>query len=197
MFSWPRFYPRTRHLEYLVENALHRRASKVHFEGRIVTQEFFKLAPPDRNNCITSVSYFLQPRLCLLIPNQQSFVSVADGLMSIGHTLTPVPKTTQVLKDFSSLITVDVDFYIWYSRQINLSGEPFPPNRTRRRRRCVSISLSSQPVLPSHVTDRRLGTAAVGDLVTWRDGFVCELTLLRSGPVVSLLLGTSTGPDLH
>ena len=31
-------------------------------EATIVTQEFFILAHPDRNNCITSVSYFVQPR---------------------------------------------------------------------------------------------------------------------------------------
>ena len=61
--------------------------------------------------------------------------------------------------------------------------EPFPPNRTRRRSRCVSIYLSSQPVLPFLVTDRRLGTAAVGVLVTWRvEVLFCELTLVRSDP---------------
>ena len=62
--------------------------------------------------------------------------------------------------------------------------EPFPPGRTRGLSRFVSMYLSSQPVLPSQVTDRRLGTAAVGVLVTCRVwGVVCELTLVRSGPV--------------
>ena len=63
------------------------------FEVRIVTQEFSNFAPPDWNNFITSVSYFLQSRLSLLISTQQCSFSVADGLMSIGLTLTPMPKT--------------------------------------------------------------------------------------------------------
>jgi len=87
--------------------------AKFILEARIITQEFFKLSPPDRNNCITSVSYFLQPRLCLLIQTQQSFVSVADELMSIGHTLTHVPKkpkyskTSLVSAQYPSTFTFD------------------------------------------------------------------------------------------
>ena len=62
--------------------------AKLILEDRIVTQEFLN-SQPDRNNCKTSFSYFLQPRVCLLISSQQNFISVADGLMSIGYTLTP------------------------------------------------------------------------------------------------------------
>ena len=120
MFSWPRFYPRTMLLEYLLENALHRGASNVDFGGQDCHTRVFKLASPERNNCITSVSYFLQPRLCLLLTTHGRFVIVADGLMSIGHTLSPVPKAPYVLKDLSSLCTVPVDFHIWYPRQMNL-----------------------------------------------------------------------------
>ena len=89
------------------------------FEVRIITQEFSKLAPPDRNNLITSVFDFLQTYLSLLIPAQQSFFSVADGLTSIGHTSTPMPKAPKVLKDFFPLCTVPVDFHIWYPGQMN------------------------------------------------------------------------------
>ena len=87
--------------------------AKFNFEVRIVVQEFSKLAPPDRNKFITSVSYFLQPRLCLLIPVQQYYSSVADGLVWIGHTLTPIRKVPKVLKDFPRLCAVPVDFHIW------------------------------------------------------------------------------------
>ena len=80
----------------------------------------------------------------------------------------------------------------------HVDAELFPPNRTRRRPRCMLIYLSSQPVLPSQVTDRRLGTAAVEVLVTWMVGVVlwADLSKVWSGRA-SLLLGTSTGPDLH
>jgi len=118
MFSWTRFYPLTITLEYLLENALHRRARKVQFEVRIVIYEISKLAHPDRNNVITSVAYFLRPLLSLHVPAQQNFFSVADGLMLIGHTLTPVSKKSKVLRDFPRLCTVPVDYYIWYPRQM-------------------------------------------------------------------------------
>jgi len=52
----------------LLESSLHRGATKFIFDDWIVTQEFSKRNPPDRNNFVTSVSYFLQPRMGLLIP---------------------------------------------------------------------------------------------------------------------------------
>ena len=62
------------------------------------------------------------------------------------------------------------------------SGEPFPPGQTRAVSRLVSKYLSFQPVLPSQVTDRPLGTAVVGVVATYTVGVVCELTFVRSGP---------------
>ena len=91
--------------------------AKFIFEVPIVAQVFTKLTPPDRNNLITRVSDFLQPRLSLLIPIQQRSFSVTNGLMSIGHTWTPVPKSPKLLKDFILLSTEPVKFHIWYPRQ--------------------------------------------------------------------------------
>ena len=47
MFSWHRFFPRTRYLEYLFENVYIGLRAIFIFEVRIVTQGFFKLAPQD------------------------------------------------------------------------------------------------------------------------------------------------------
>jgi len=86
--------------------------AKFIFEVRIVAQDFSKLTPTDRNNLITNVSDFLQTRLSLLIRVHKIFFGAADGLMSIGHILTPKPKTLKILKDFLRLRKLPVYFNI-------------------------------------------------------------------------------------
>ena len=51
-----------------------------------------------------------------------------------------------------------------------VDSEPFPPGQTRRLSRLVSNYLSFQPVFPSKVTNRPLGTAVVGVVATCRVG---------------------------
>ena len=68
--------------------------------------------PLHRNNHITSVIDFLQPRFCLLIPTQQNLLSVANGLRSSKHTSSPMPKTAEISKDFISVCKLHVDFHI-------------------------------------------------------------------------------------
>ena len=96
--------------------------SKFILKARICAQQFSKLATPDRNNIITSVFDFLQPRLCFLIRVLQCLICVTNGLVSIGHTKTPMPKTPKLLKHFIRIFTVTIDFHIWHPIQMN-----FPP----------------------------------------------------------------------
>jgi len=92
------------------------------FKARIFAQYFSKLTPPDRNNLITSVFEFLQPRFSFSIPVLQSFLGLTNGLVSIGHAKAPMPKAPEVLKDFICLCAVPIDFHIRYTSQTN-----FPP----------------------------------------------------------------------
>jgi len=96
--------------------------TKFIFKARSFTQQFFKLTSPDRNNIITGVLDFLQPRLSFLIPILQCFLSLADEYVSIGHAETPTPKSPEVLKDFISVCTVPINFHIRDPRQMK-----FPP----------------------------------------------------------------------
>ena len=96
---------------HLLENALHGVATTIQFLALVGHVIIFKLEPPHRNKFITTVTYLLQPSLTLLVPNEQSLSSVADGLMSIGHILTPVPKHPWYSKH-SSVYTIHVDFHI-------------------------------------------------------------------------------------
>ena len=76
---------RTRHRVYLLEVR-----AKLIFKARIFTQQFPKHTPPDRNNLITSVFDFLQPRLSFLIPVLQSLLGLTNGFVSIWHAKTPM-----------------------------------------------------------------------------------------------------------
>jgi len=55
----------------------------------IVTQGISKSVPADRKNFIMHV-LFSVTSLCILKPTQQNFINVAEGLMSIVRTLTPM-----------------------------------------------------------------------------------------------------------
>jgi len=94
------------------------------FEDRIVTQDFSKLKLPDRNNIISSVSYFLQPSLYLLTTTQQRFFSNADELISIAHILTPMQKTPRYSK--SSLAWAQYPSTFTFGTQGKLNSLPFP-----------------------------------------------------------------------
>jgi len=86
------------------------------------TQQFSKLTPPDRNNLITSVFDFPQPRLCFPLTVLQSFLDFSNGFVSIGHAKTPMPKAHEVLKDFIRPFAVPINFHIMYPSQTK-----FPP----------------------------------------------------------------------
>ena len=86
-------------------------------------QQFSNLATPDRNNFVTSIFDFLEPRLSLLKPVLQGHICVTNGLVVIGNIKTLVPKTPGILKDFFSLLTLPINFHIRYLRQMN-----FPPS---------------------------------------------------------------------
>ena len=93
------------------------------FSGHVYhAKDISKLAlpPPQRNKLTTSVFNYLQPRLSVLIPDQHSSFSVADGLMYIEHKSTAIPKTPKILKDFHRVCTEPVDLDIWYPRQVIL-----------------------------------------------------------------------------
>jgi hypothetical protein len=98
------------------------------------------------------------------VPLYLNFQSVVVGFTSILYS----PLCLYIPRD---VLSSHVPIYL-LSSPSSVHLEPFPPNRTRRPPRCVSIYLSSQPVLPYHVTDRRLGTAAVVIFMTWRVGGV-------------------------
>ena len=96
--------------------------TKFIFKAKSVTQQFSKLAPSYRNDVVTSVFDFLQPRHSFLMPVLQCIISVADGFMAIGHAETPMPKTAQILEDLISALRVSINFYIRYPSQMD-----FPP----------------------------------------------------------------------
>jgi hypothetical protein len=122
MFSWPNFYTRTRHLEYLLENVLRRGANKVHFGGQECHIRVFETRTTRSKQMYNQNLIFCN--LACVSYRLRSFISVAYGFVSIGHTLTPVPKTPYVLKDFPSLRTVPVYFHIWYPGK--WTSPPFP-----------------------------------------------------------------------
>jgi len=76
------------------------------FEVWIVTQEFPKLTLSHRKKIITTVTYFLQPRLSLLIPAQQSFSTVADGFVGWAYIDTHVKNTQGTKRLPSSLHSI-------------------------------------------------------------------------------------------
>jgi len=64
------------------------------FKAMIFTRQFYNLKHTDRNNLITRVFDFLQPRLRFFISVVQSFLGLTTGFMSNGHAKTPMPKAT-------------------------------------------------------------------------------------------------------
>jgi len=67
---------------------------------------------PQIETTSTSVLDFLQPRFSFLIHILQSFLSLTNGFMSIGHAKTHMPKPSELLKDFIRLCTVRINFHI-------------------------------------------------------------------------------------
>lgn len=93
MSWWLRFYPPGQGNPNINRRVLQMemRTESI-FEAWIFAQQFYKLTHPDRNNILTCISDFLQLRHCFFIPSQQCFFSVANWVVSIGHTRTPMPK---------------------------------------------------------------------------------------------------------
>jgi len=78
-------------------------------KARIFAKEFSKIAPRDRNNVITDVFHFMQPSFRFLVHVLQSFFSLTDAFVSIGHANT---KATEILKDLIRLCAVPINFHI-------------------------------------------------------------------------------------
>jgi hypothetical protein len=88
------------------------------FKVRIFAQQFSKFTFPDRNNIVTGVPDFLQPRFNFLIHVLQSFLSLADGFCSIGHAKTPITIAPELLKGSIRLSAVPINIHIMETRQM-------------------------------------------------------------------------------